>query len=140
MIAPRPKFLGDDVGFDPVSRTHFLAAENLAHGARKGDSLVDAQNRRDILGDDPDVVSDEKDRHFVFPVEVAQKVVEPRQGSDIHTGGGLIENQYLWFGGDGPGNHDSLALASREFADEPVFKRVDIQNLHRLPYGFSILF
>ena len=68
---------------------------------------------RDVAHDG-EVVGDQQDRHPELALQIVQQLQDPGLHRDVERGGRLVRNQQLRLVGERHGDHDPLALASRE--------------------------
>ena len=91
--------------------------ENVADGA----ALDNASGVHDVealhvVGDDAEIVRDEQDGHVTLGGKLVHHAEDTALGGDVKRGGGFIGNQEARLGGEGHGEHNTLALAAGEAA------------------------
>src|SRR3954447_25773982 len=65
--------------------------------------------------DDREIVADEEQRETELALQILQQVDDLRLDRDVERRDRLVADDQFGFGGERPGDADTLALAAREF-------------------------
>src|SRR5262245_55642731 len=84
--------------------------EHVGRTAARQEAAVEAGHPAHLLGHHTDVVADDDQGDSSLAVEGPEQGVEAALGLDVDAGRGLIEEQQLGVGDEGPGDEDALLL------------------------------
>src|SRR5438093_1944957 len=101
------------------------------------DAAVHREHAREVRHHARKIVCGDEDRAAVAR-EIAEKGHELLLRRGVDARGGLIEQQQLWIGREGPREKDALTLASRQGLDRPPRKIVGLDAAERGAGGVAI--
>jgi hypothetical protein len=109
---------------------HGRAAKILV-GPVENQSLIEAGDFIDMLGNDAEIMGDQHDRQTLLLVEVGQHFIKPCLGFRIHACCGFVEKKDIRTVDDGPRDENPLLLPARQLSDPPAFQPEHIHRFQR---------
>jgi len=132
--------VANQVVFPPEEFLNHLGTAEFFVGPVEEEALVEAGNLVNVLGDNPEIVGDQRNRQAFVAVELGKHVVEAGMRFGIHTGRGFVQKKNIGTIDNGPGNEDPLLLTPRKLPNPAVFQLLHVYLLQR-PFdgGFVLM-